>query len=323
MRLPHLNFLASLLITPLFLLASSTVQAVDFKLIVSPPSASFTAQPGEVIQKTIKITNDSSEPQTISTNISDFIVQDDEGTPIKVTAPASGRYLASPWVTIAGDNITLAPQETIALPILIEVPKNALPGGHYAGIFFSPATVGKPDSTGASIRPEVGSLLAITIPGDINYDAQIISFTTTQPIFEFGPVDFTAIIQNQSDTHIAVAPSLMIRDMFGRELSAQSLTATNIFPFTSRTFETTWDQVWGFGRYSAELQAPYGESHVASRMLYFWIIPYRLIAAVLVVLLVLIAIIILVRRHRKHATDQRDQEIDQLKRRLIELENKP
>jgi hypothetical protein len=50
--------------------------------------------------------------------------------------------------------------------------------------------------------------------------------------------------------------------------------------------------------------------------------PYRLIAAIIVVLMVLLVTFISIRRHLAHRSDTRDVEIDELKRKLAEIENK-
>lgn len=291
-------------------------------LIVSPPRIDLEGKPGDVLQQTIKITNSSDKSINIFAKVADFIVQDNSGTPIQITTAASGRYLASPWFLLDRPEFTLAPHQTENIIAIIEIPKEALPGGHYAGVYFSPLEKGRLNSTGAVIVPEIGSLFGITIAGDITYDAMIKDFSVKTTVSEFGPIDFTAVIENQSDTHIKPQSNIVIHDMIGRKLADIPLNELNIFPFTSRTLSGTWDRVWGLGRYSATLTATYGPGLVAERSLYFWIMPYRLIAAILIVLLVLLALFVVIRRHLKHKEDHRDDEIDDLKRKISEIENR-
>lgn len=291
-------------------------------LIVSPPRYDEIVDPGATIQKTVKITNNSDQEITLRVDVHDFIVQDDSGTPVLVTESASGRYLASPWFTLNRNVLTLAPNATEIIYAIITAPTDALPGGHYAGIYFSPSVVTTPESsTGAGIEPKIGALFSLTIAGDINYDAFIKDFTVDSRLYEYGPIDFRAIIENLSDTHIRPLTSITIRDMFGRQLETLVLDEVNIFPFTTRTLLGSWDTTWGLGRYTATLEASYGPGLVADRTIFFWILPYRILAAIGVLLLVLIVIFISVRRHLAHKGDTRDTEIDQLKRRISELEN--
>lgn len=325
LSLPYSRFLKiSVLIVSIFWFLTSVppAHAGDVSLVVSPPRVDIEGKPGETVQKTIKVTNNSLDGTLIlKTFVTDFIVQDDLGTPIKVSPTVAGRYLASPWFTVEKPELTLAPKETISLTVLITIPANALPGGHYAGVFFEPVAARGLKTTVSYTAAQVGSLFGITIPGDIKYDALIKDFSTPSYVAEFGPIDFKATIENQSDTHIRPKSNIVIRDLFGRQLTNLTLDEVNIFPYTSRTLQKTWDQVWGLGRYTATLTVSYGPGLVVTRAIYFWIMPYRIIAAILVVLLALLVVIISIRRHLKHREDHRDEEIDELKRKIVEMEN--
>lgn len=320
------SVLPSLVVTlATFLLAShfSPVSAQGISIVVSPPRIDVEGKPGDTLQKTIKITNSSSDQSlTLTSSTIDYIVQDDLGTPIKVTESASGRFLASPWFTLEKTEFTLAPKESISLIVLINIPEDALPGGHYAGVFFEPAPARGVSDTVSYTATQVGSLFGITVEGDIKYDALIKEFSTQSSLFEFGPIEFSAVVENQSDTHIRPLSKITISDMFGRKLSEIPLDQINIFPFASRTMTGAWDTVWGFGRYQAELSVSYGPGLVATRNHSFWIMPYKLVAALLVLILVMIVLYISIRRHLKHLGDTRDSDIDALKRKIAEMENK-
>ncbi|MEI8232810.1 MAG: hypothetical protein WCG44_03635 [bacterium] len=303
-----------------FSLFSSQVHASS--LIVSPPRVDLEGKPGDVLQQTIKVTNSSDKSVTLSALVSDFIVEDNSGTPIRINSNASGRYLASPWFVLDRPEFTLAAGQSTSVIAIIELPKDALPGGHYAGVFFSPIEKGKLDTTGATVVSQVGSLFGITVAGNLKYDAIIKEFSVKSAVSEFGPIEFSSVIENQSDTHIRPLSKIVIHDMIGRNLAEIKLDDVNIFPFTSRSIAGTWDNVWGLGRYTATLEATYGPGLVASRVLYFWIMPYRLIAAILVILMVILVLFISIRRHLKHREDHRDEEIDTLKRKIVEMENR-
>jgi hypothetical protein len=301
---------------------TNIAHASDISLVVSPPRTDLEIKPGETLQKTIKVTNTSSTELILGAQTIDFIVTDDKGTPIKVTSEASGRFLASPWFTLETSELVIPPKDTAQLTVIITAPQDALPGGHYAGIFFEPKEKRGEKKTVSYTTAQVGSLFALNVAGDINYDAVIKDFSVKNYLSEFGPIDFTLTLENQSDTHITPESSIKITDMLGRKVEPIKLDSVNIFPFTSRTLNARWDQVWGFGKYIATVSVVYGPSGaITSRDLPFYIIPYRLIAAILVILLVIIATGISIKRHVMHRSDQRDNEIDELKRKIAELEN--
>lgn len=321
--LPKISAVVSIFIISL-LVAISPARAADVSLVVSPPRIDLEGKPGDTLQQIVKITNNSESAELILKAFPvDFIVSDDAGTPIPVDVAAAGRYFASPWFTLEKSELVLAPKQTVQLVVLVNIPLDALPGGHYAGVFFEPVPERGLKQTVSYTASQVGSLFGITIAGDIKYDALIKDFSVKNFVSEFGPIDFTAVIENQSDTHIKPTATLTITDLFGRNLAAIPLESVNIFPFTARTLHGTWDNVWGLGRYTATLSAAYGPGQVVNRSLYFWIMPYRLLAAVGVVFLVLLVTFVLVRRHLKSRGDTRDAELDELKRKIAELENQP
>ncbi len=297
--------------------------AQDVSLVVSPPRFDLEAKPGETIQKTIKITNNSSDTELILKAFPlDFIVQDNLGTPVKVTQSASGRYLASPWFTLERSELTIAPKATEQVVVIIEVPSTALPGGHYAGVFFEPTQSKGAKNTVSYTTAQVGTLFNLNVPGDVKFEAVIKAFKTKDQLYEFGPIDFEAVIENQSDTHIRPTSKIVIHDFIGRKLLDLPLDELNIFPFTSRTLSKSWETVWGLGRYSATLIVAYGPGLVTQQTHYFWIMPYKLIGALIIVILVLVVIYILINRHLKSREDHRDDEIENLKRKIIEMENR-
>lgn len=305
------------------IISSQQVKANDVSLVVSPPRVDLEGKPGETLQQIIKVTNNSDKSELILRAFPvDFIVTDNQGTPVKVDEAASGRYLASPWFTLDQQELVVAPKATTTLIVLITIPKDALPGGHYAGVFFRPVPSRGFKQTVSYTSSEVGSLFGITVPGDIKYDALIKDFSVQNTLSEFGPVEFSATIENQSDTHIHPSTNIVIHDMIGRQLADLKLDEVNIFPYAARTLQSTWDTVWGFGRYTATLTATYGPGLTANRTIYFWIIPYRLLAAILIIILVILTLFLLIRRHLKSREDHRDAEIDELKRKIIEMENK-
>jgi hypothetical protein len=198
------------------------------------------------------------------------------------------------------------------------VPNDALPGGHYAMVLHSPSTEASLDQTGAVIQANVGTLVYITVPGNIKQNATINNFSA--PFFsEFGPIDFKANIANLSDIHITPAGSINIKNWFGGQTASLKLDTTNIFPYTSRDFTNTLKNRWLFGRYQAQLQAVYGTSgNVALATIYFWVIPWRLIILIITAIAIIIALI-LINKDRLH---KNESEVTDLEKELDDLKHK-
>jgi len=268
-----------------------------------PPRLEITVNPGEVKTAQLKVRNESSTPKILTTTIRNFIVSDDEGTPIQLEDidESENRWAASSWIQISPTISQIKAGETKSLTITILAPDDALPGGHYAMILHTPEASALLDSTGAAIQTNVGTLVYITVPGDITENAQVKKFTAPR-FSEFGPIDFETIVTNLSDIHIAPLGAISVKNWFGQKTATLPLEKINIFPYTSRTLENTLDRKWLFGRYQAQLNAGYGTTgNALIATLYFWVIPWRLIVLVLAAIAITLVLIKLIKNKKEKA----------------------
>jgi hypothetical protein len=292
---------------------------------------SLTASPGEVLQDTVRVRNTSDKPLNILSSVHDFVLDVDGSTPIAVTDQnLSNRWSLASWITIAPNLQTIQPNETKIISVIIAVPDDALPGGHYAMITHQPSTEAVPkdgeaadtklSATGISQR--VGTLLYVNVKGAINESAFVRSFNIPK-LTEYGPVPYSFTIENQSDIHIQPGLMLEFRDMLGRKVDQVAIESKNIFPLTERRFEGSWEKVWGTGRYTATVTMNYGsQGAIAIAKTSFWLFPFTLVVAALLTLLVLLAMFIAVRRHMIHRKTDQSAKIKELEEKLSRLESK-
>jgi hypothetical protein len=303
------------LIFPNFSLAQSALG-----LTAIPPRLEITIKPGQVLTKEIKIRNESRTEKSISTSVRDFIVTDDLGTPLQIESSdqSANRWTASSWIQISPSKLMLKPGETKSLVLTVIAPDNALAGGHYAMVLHTPNNDITISQTGATVETNVGTLVYITIPGDITENASIKEFSAPK-FSEYGPIDFKTVITNLSDVHIAPAGSINIYNSFGFQTAQIKLDNTNIFPYTSREFANTLNRKLMLGRYKAQVNAAFGTSgQLLTATLFFWVIPYKLIA----LLLIIIIIIVLILKTKSKSTplsptpkvEELEKELEDLKR---------
>lgn len=292
---------------------------------------SLSAKPGEVIQATVKVRNSSAQPLNVLSSTTDFILSEDGSTPIPVADPeVSNRWSLASWITLAPNLQTIGPNETKIISVVIAVPDDALPGGHYAMITHQPTTANAgsdvvvDDTTlsASGISQKVGTLLYVKVEGPINESAFIRSFTFPK-LTEYGPAPYSFSIENQSDIHIQPAVMMEIHDMFGRKVDQFPIESKNIFPLTERKFDGSWDKIWGTGRYTATITMSYGsQGAIAIAKASFWMFPVTLVVAAVLVLLILIAAMIIIRRHLIHRKTDQSGKIKELEDKLNELEKK-
>lgn len=293
-------------------------------LSAMPPRLEVTVNPDGAITKTIKVRNESNTDKTISISIEDFIVNDNIGTPTIVTASQEdNRWAASSWIQVSPSSVKLKAGETKTLNLTVMPPKNALPGGHYAMVVQSPEGQTTLNATGSTVQPRVGTLVYITIPGDITQNAVIKNFSADK-FFEFGPIDFATTIQNLSDIHIKPAGNITITNMVGMKSFVQfNKDGNNIFPGKTRDFENQLNKKWLFGRYKAELKAAYGNAGgVATATVFFWVIPWRFLILVATAVAVIIAVILIVKNKNDSSNKETEEKVDELEKELEALKKK-
>lgn len=305
----------------------------ESSLTASPPrlgdDGSVILNPGDKKQIEVKVINSSETAMTINTATTDFVVADDGSTPIDIpnTDEKANRWSLASWLVLTPTEQTIAPHKTGIVNVLIEAPKDALPGGHYAMITHQPVLpsltakgLNAKQAAAAGIDQRVGTLLYVTIAGEVNEEAYVSDFTFPK-FSEFGPVPYSFTIQNRSDIHIRPQIGLTIKNMFGQKVASLQPETKNIFPLSARKFEGKWDRVWGFGLYTAEVSVSYGtQGKIVVDRTQFWLLPIKLLLAGLIILLTVIAMFISIRRHMLHRKQDQQKHIADLENKLQQLE---
>jgi len=294
----------------------------SFGLTAIPPRVEITVKPGEIVTQEIKIRNESKEEKNIETFLRDFIVTDDLGTPLqleKITDQSTNRWAASAWIQVSPAVYKLKPGETKSLILTIIAPDNALPGGHYGMVLHTSSNDIAITQSGAAVQKNVGSLIYLTVPGDITQNASVKEFTAPK-FSEYGPIDFKTVISNLSDVHITPSGAINIYNTFGFKSAQINLDNTNIFPGTSREFFNTLNRKIMLGRYKAQINASYGTAgQLLTATIFFWVIPYKLIA---IILAIIIIIFLIIKLKKKVPSVSELPKVEELEKELEDLKKK-
>jgi len=298
------------------------VEQTQVTLTAIPPRLgednSLKALPGEKLQIQLRVRNLSEKTVNVTTSAQDFILSSDGETPIAIDDTSSNRWSLASWLTIVPTENTIEPNQTIGLNVLIEIPEDALPGGHYAMVLHQPNQLTNDfelqGNSQSAVNQRVGTLIYVIVDGDINEEAYIRNFTFPE-FTEYGPVPFSFAIENNSDVHIVPQMNVEIFNILNKKVDDIQVGSKNVFPLTSREFDSEWERIWGFGPYTAKLTMSYGSSGsivVASTK--FWLLPIKLVIVTLTGLLIIVALILSIKKHLNH---RRDMD----KKRIAELEN--
>lgn len=265
--------------------SKANAQSVVRAFTISPPAIEAKLSPGDKAEGTIKIINDSPEAITFGTNLQDFIVTDNIGTP-QVLPPdtLSNKYSGAKWVAVYPSTVTVAPHKSEKLSYFIQVPADARPGGRYAAIVYTPISTIGVGGTGTAVQTSIGSLFYLTVKGPINESAKISSFKAPR-FLENGPVKIETQIANLSDIHINPDGKITLTNFFGGKSAEVNLQKYNIFPEATRKYETNLGKGFMIGPYKATLNATYGSANSPlTAVLSVWIIPWKLILFILLLI---------------------------------------
>jgi hypothetical protein len=294
-----------------------SVFAQQMSMTAIPPKVELKGDPGQTLNATLKIRNDSSKSEIFSVTVEDFVVIDSKGTPVPVATKVSNRWSLANWIS-SPKEIPVDASDLQIVNITINIPLTALPGGHYAMITYTPnaeAKSGDLKQTGNIITQRVGTLVYVTVNGPVNEKATITKFAAPK-FLEQGPVEFLGSIESMSDTHINPKGTISISNPLNKKVAELKVDAGNIFPETVRDFTSVWNQKWGWGRYKADLNLVYGTAGASlAATIFFWLFPIRIIISILTIIL------ILNKRSKKHQQEL-EKEVQALKDELQQIESK-
>ncbi|HSX48248.1 MAG TPA: hypothetical protein VLF41_01990 [Candidatus Nanoarchaeia archaeon] len=322
------RFLPAAMIASALLAGSfSVVRAADapqtLGLTVSPPSFELSANPGDTIDNSIRITNNSPDAVTFEVTVQDFIVQGTEGSVTVTSDDNPGAF--SKFFRFPQTQFHLNSGQGVEVPFSIVLPKTAEPGGQFASVLFQPKVVSSTSQTGAKVVQRVGSLILMKVSGNIKEDGRILSFKPktyvgqwdevtasdgktkilvakdeklgdekSQKFFNNGPIAFDLLVKNNGNVHFKPAGTVTIYNLFGQKVDQLALDPHNVFPGGERRTTVIWSKktFWG-GYYRAQVAAVYGsKNEVLTAETWLWAFP----TGAAIIILVLLVVIILARR---------------------------
>lgn len=276
-------------------------------LRISPVISNITIAPGKTGVVDVTITNVQTVAAQLQAIINDFTASPDEsGNPDIIVNP--NQYAPSHslkrFVQPITDIINLAPGESVVVPVTIKVPAGAAGGGYYGLVRFSPAGNQSQSGKNLSLAGSVGSLILLTVPGNIVHNLSIASFDvesggSAKTIF-FSSKNISAVVRFNNQGNIQEQPfgRILIKKGSTQVFSGQVNNVSprgNVLPGSIRKFSVTLSKVGSLGEYKAEGNFGYGTNgQLLSAQTTFYVIPlYLIILAAIILIVILLAIFVL------------------------------
>ncbi|HEY4963119.1 MAG TPA: hypothetical protein VIH90_00295 [Candidatus Saccharimonadales bacterium] len=271
-------------------------------LRVSPVRSDITIKSGTSLVQNIIVTNVQTAPAQLQAIINDFSASSDEsGNPAILVngnqyAPTNSlKRFVEPIPGI----INVPAGQSVTVPVTINVPANAAGGGYYGLVRFSPANSASSPTKNLSLAGSVGSLILLTVPGNIvnklsitSFDARVNDMPKT---LYFSSKGIDSVIRFQNEGNIQEQPfgKIILKNHSGKELYSTEVNNTsprsNVLPNSIRKFTIPLQHVGTFGIYTIEGNFGYGPNgQLLSASTTFYVVPvYAIVAFILLVLLII------------------------------------
>jgi hypothetical protein len=270
--------------------------ANDF--VLGPSKIEIFADPGETVVRTITVTNRTAKTVSYKVQMEDFVGSTDPSNPLVLLGKQRSKYTFVDHIVPDVTEFKLDFGERITIPVKIQVPSDASPGGYYTSVIVS----NEPDKTsnatngGAVSVSRVGALLFIRVNGEVREEGKLEDFRVSGPSskFVYGsmPTDFEVLFSNKGSVHLAPYGKAEIRNIFGKVINATPIDAFFALPDSLRQRSVIFEKGgFMFGRYTATVELFRGYDDLKdSKTISFWVIPWIVIVIFVIVILILYSI---------------------------------
>ncbi len=231
----------------------------DKGITISPIRFEYDVLPGESVTGTIKLTNATTSDKTVYLYTRNFESDGLSGTPLFHSKELPYTASLRDWINLDRNEIKVKlvqddTANTEQITFTIDVPKNAEPGGHYAGII---ATLSKPEDLfdpsigNVAFKDERAAIILLNVQGDVirSLTAEKFyatdAFTREKPVvrvFEWMPVGFITELRNIGNSHTVPVGNIII---YSGDSKVDEITFNQsqgrILRESSRTFFDSWN----------------------------------------------------------------------------------
>lgn len=267
------------LFAALILLAPLSSHAVAVK----PAQVEQKVDAGTVKTFSMSVTNNDAEQQTYYPVVRNVMGVNEQNQPLFEKSGEGEPHDLTAWLQFDKSPLTVSRGQTATIVVTANIPKDASPGSHIAGFFFSDKPVTQTNILGASVGYDVGAIVHFQISGDSVTKANVRHFSTDHSIYGKPPVDFSVAIENEGNTLVRPIGLIDITNMMGKKVASIPIndTAAGVFPKTTREWKATWaPNEIVFGKFTAlvalSIDTEQG-TETLTRQLDFWVLPTNII----------------------------------------------
>ncbi len=260
---------------------------VSQTLSVTPPLFQISVVPGDLWHSSVKVINGNPYELTVYSEVVNFAARGENGLgrfiPLMAEELQDRATLAS-WITVSPGPHVIPPEQSLEIPLFIEAPKEAPPGGHFAAILIGTQPISGDGKLSLLTSQSVTSLFFVRVEGNVQEVGNIREFRTKERFIDTPQTDVILRFENKGNVHLLPRGTIVITNMWGKErgmISVNNQTQYgNVLPDSIREFTFAWKSEYSIteiGRYKAVATLAYGEDGVksVSAETYFYVLPLK------------------------------------------------
>jgi hypothetical protein len=270
--------------------------ATQGSIIVGPGKTEVLLSPGDTYNFEFAVTNVSGMTKVIKLTAEDANASADPTLGLEFLGTEKGPYSIKDFIIPEISEVTLLNGQRLRVPITISIPADAEPGGLYGALMAAAYNIdqyGNVESGTAAgqvnIVTRVASLLFVRVKGDALTSGFLKNFYSDENFYEAGPVNFKILSENTGNIHLNPYGLIQVKDMLGRLVDSREVDPWFVMPKSDRVRSIAWNSNFLIGRYTATLSLNRGYQDIVDSMSYsFWVIPWKIIAIVVIGLILII-----------------------------------
>lgn len=250
-------------------------------ITISPASSKPALKAGQTYSGELKVINNGKIDYTFIAYARPFSV---DGNSYQANFERINNYTeVYQWVSFEKSSFDLKAGESVKVQYTIRVPQDARPGGHYAVIF---AETQPKEGQSVARKKRVGNLIYGTVDGQYK-EAGSLESTKTKTWYTKGPVTSEVLIRNDGNVHFENDTDIVYKNLFGKNVYADRQSRV-VMPGTTRTFTDSWEKPPLFGVYKMSGSVKFLDKSENLPTKYIVIMPYWLLALIILIPIVLI-----------------------------------
>lgn len=209
---------------------------------------------------------------------------------------------AGTWISLP-ESVTVAPADMVVVPFTVNVPANAEPGDHAAGIAASVMSTSSGDGAAVGVESRVGFRVMTQVTGELEpaFSVQhvVADYRTSWNPLQPGDLAVSFDVVNEGNVRLSVGG---IVDIAGRQVAfpTGAERQQDILPGEHHTFAVDFDEVWPLFGFAGEIvvsptvttvSGDIAEVAPASTSIFVWAVPWPQLLVLVGLALVIVALV--------------------------------